>query len=46
MEKIARERYELFDQQRRIAEAEAADAADLKEIEQLEQDLKHKARRL
>lgn len=46
MEKIARERYELFDQQRRIAEAEAADAADLKEIELLEQDLKHKARRL
>jgi hypothetical protein len=45
MEKVARERYEVFDQQRRIAEAEAADAADLKEIEQLEQDLKHKARR-
>jgi len=45
MEKIARERYEVFDQQRRIAEAEAADAADLKEIEQLEQDLKHKAGR-
>lgn len=46
MEKIARERYELFDQQRRIAEAEAADAADLKEIEQLEQDLKYKDKRL
>lgn len=45
MEKIARERYEVFDQQRRIAEAEAADAADLKEIEQLEQDLKHKVKR-
>src|SRR5690554_6767060 len=45
MEKIARERYEVFDHQRRIAEAEAADAADLKEIEQLEQDLKHKAGR-
>lgn len=45
MEKVASERYEVFDQQRRIAEAEAADAADLKEIEQLEQDLKHKARR-
>nr|WP_163501984.1 virulence RhuM family protein [Halomonas socia] len=42
MEKIARERYEVFDQQRRIVEAKAADAADLKEIEQLEQDLKHK----
>lgn len=45
MEKVARERYEVFDQQRRIAEAEAADAVDLKEIEQLEQDLKHKAGR-
>lgn len=45
MEKVARERYEVFDQQRRIAEAEAADAADLKEIEQLEQDLKHKSGR-
>ena len=45
MEKVARERYEVFDQQRRIAEAEAADAADLKEIEQLEQDLKHKGKR-
>ncbi|MGG5152529.1 virulence RhuM family protein [Alcaligenes aquatilis] len=45
MEKIARERYEVFDQQRRIAEAEAADAADLKEIEQLEQDLKHKSKK-
>lgn len=42
MEKIARERYEVFDQQRRIAEAMAADDTDLKEIEQLEQDLKHK----
>ena len=46
MEKIARERYELFDQQRRIAEAGAADSADLKEIEQLEQDLKDKAGRV
>jgi hypothetical protein len=45
MEKVARERYEVFDQQRRIAEAEAADAADLKEIEQLEQELKHKGKR-
>lgn len=45
MERIARERYEVFDQQRRIAEAQAADAADLKEIEQLEQDLKHKGKK-
>lgn len=45
MERIARERYEVFDQQRRIADAKAADAADLKEIEQLEQDLKHKGKK-
>ncbi|MFG6667138.1 virulence RhuM family protein [Halomonas sp. HNIBRBA4712] len=45
MEKVARERYEIFDQQRRIAEAKAADVADLKEIEQLEQDLKHKGKK-
>ncbi|MCL7929456.1 virulence RhuM family protein [Halomonas llamarensis] len=45
MEKVARERYEVFDQQRRIVEAKAADAADLKEIEQLEQDLKYKGKK-
>ena len=45
MERIARERYEVFDQLRRITEAKAADAADLKEIEQLEQDLKHKGKK-
>lgn len=45
MEKIARERYEVFDQQRRTAEAKAADAADLKAIEQLEQDLKYKGKK-
>ncbi|MFA5702628.1 MAG: virulence RhuM family protein [Advenella sp.] len=45
MEKIALERYDAFDQQRRIAEASAADAADLKEIELLEQDLKHKGKK-
>lgn len=45
MEKIARERYEVFDQQWRIAQAKAADAADLKEIEQLEHDLKHKGKK-
>ncbi len=40
LKKIARERYEAFDQQPRIAEAKAADAEDLKEIEQLERALK------
>ncbi|WP_447926659.1 virulence RhuM family protein [Vreelandella sp. EE27] len=45
MEKIARERYVVFDQQRSTAEAKAADAADLKEIEQLEQDLKYKGKK-
>ncbi len=44
MERIARERYDTFDQQRRITEANAADAADLKEIELLEQNLTHKSR--
>jgi len=42
MERVARERYEVFDRQRRIAEAKAADAADLMKIERLEQDLKQK----
>lgn len=42
MEEIVHERYEDFDQQRRIAEANAADVEDLREIEQLEQDLKHR----
>lgn len=42
MERIARERYEVFDQQRRLAEAKAADAEDLKEIEALEKELKSK----
>src|SRR5690554_1866603 len=45
MERVAGERYEVFDQQRRIAEADAADAADLKEIEQLEKELKHKGKK-
>lgn len=45
METIAHERYEVFDQQRRIVEAQEADAADLKEIEQLEQDLKQKGKK-
>ena len=45
MERVASERYEVFDQQRRIAEARAADASDLKEIEQLEQDLKRKGKK-
>jgi len=40
MERVARERYALFDQQRRDAERAQADADDLKEIEQIEQDIK------
>lgn len=40
MERIAHERYALFDQQRREAERIQSDADDLKEIEQIEQDLK------
>lgn len=45
MERIAHERYEAFDQHRRIADAKAADTDDLKEIEQLEKDLKHKGKK-
>lgn len=44
MKQVVRDRYDIFDQQRRTAEAEAADAADLKAIELLEQDLKHKGK--
>jgi hypothetical protein len=40
MKRIASDRYDTFDQNRRSAEALAADAEDLKAIEQLEQDLK------
>ena len=40
MERIAHERYDLFDQQRREAERIQADADDLKEIEQVESAIK------
>jgi hypothetical protein len=40
MKHIADARYEAFDQQRRLAEARAADAEDLREIEQLEERVK------
>lgn len=40
MKRIVHERFETFDQNRREAEALAADAEDLKEIEQLEDELK------
>ncbi len=40
MIEAAYKRYESFDQNRRTAEAKAADLEDLKEIEQLEQELK------
>jgi hypothetical protein len=42
MTRIAHERYETFDTQRRIAEAAAADAEDLREIEDIERELKNK----
>jgi hypothetical protein len=42
MTRIAYERYESFDAQRRITEAAAADAEDLREIENIEQELKSK----
>jgi hypothetical protein len=42
MTRIAHERYEAFDQNRRTDEASEADAEDLKEIEELEKELKKK----
>ncbi|MCL2076362.1 MAG: virulence RhuM family protein [Betaproteobacteria bacterium] len=45
MERIAHERYDLFDQQRRKAEREHADANDLEEIEQIERDIKQSLKR-
>jgi hypothetical protein len=40
MKRIAEERYDTFDQNRRSSEAIAADAEDLLEIEDLEQQIK------
>jgi len=45
MTRIAYERYEAFDAQRRITEAAAADAEDLREIEDIERELKSKKKR-
>ncbi|WP_413433404.1 virulence RhuM family protein [Crateriforma spongiae] len=42
MIRIANDRYETFDGQRRIAEAAEADAEDLRQIEELERELKQK----
>ncbi len=42
MVRIAGQRYEEFDQSRRIAEAAAADADDLRQIEELEKNLDKK----
>lgn len=42
MKRIANARYDTFDQNRRSAEALAADAADLREIEEVEEQLKKK----
>lgn len=44
MTRVAHERYEAFDAQRRIAEAAEADAEDLRQIEELERELKKKKR--
>ncbi len=40
--RIASQRYDAFDEQRRIAAAAAADAEDLRQIEELEKELKEK----
>lgn len=42
MLKIAQQRYEDFDAQRRATEASAADADDLRVVEDMERELKHK----
>lgn len=42
MTRVAHDRYDSFDAQRRIAEVAAADAEDLRQIEELEQELKKK----
>jgi hypothetical protein len=42
MERIACERFEVFDANRRIAEARQADAEDLAELERIEKQLEHK----
>lgn len=44
MTRVAHDRYESFDAQRRIAEAAEADAEDLRQIEELERELKKKKR--
>jgi hypothetical protein len=40
MQRIAHERYETFDENRRVAEAQQADAEDIAELEQIETQLK------
>lgn len=42
MERIAYERFDAFDANRRIAEARQADAEDLAELERIEKQLEHK----
>jgi hypothetical protein len=42
MQRIAHERYEAFDENRRLAEAQQADAEDLAELEQIEKALEGK----
>ncbi|HEA52020.1 virulence RhuM family protein [Marinobacter antarcticus] len=44
MEKVAHQRYDEFDRQRRATEARLADEEDLKELEQLEDQVKSQAR--
>ena len=45
MERVAHERYALFDEQRREAERLEADAEDLQEIERIEHDIKRLGRK-
>jgi len=42
MERIARERFEAFDENRRIAEARQTEAEEIAELEQIEKQLEQK----
>ena len=43
MERIAKERYEAFNQQRKQKALQAANAEDLEELKNLEEELKHRS---
>ena len=44
MERIARERFDAFDEYRRLAEARQADVEEIEELARIEKQLEHKKR--